>query len=49
MTYVWHYLIGRLLYEELIRRGGALAVLVAVVMLVGAVAWLRRRRAKRQC
>ena len=44
MSYVWHYLIARLLYGELIRHGGALAVLAAVVLVALAAAWTRRRR-----
>ena len=48
MSYVWHYLLSRLLYDELIRRGGAVAVLLFVLGLALAAVWLRRRRASRR-
>lgn len=48
MSYVWHYLISRLLYDELIRRGGALAVLLVAVVVALAAVWLGRRRTNRR-
>jgi hypothetical protein len=46
-TYVWHYVVARLLYDELFRplaRGRAGAVLFVVVCVAAAVFVLRRRR-----
>lgn len=48
MSYVWHYLLSRLIYDELIRRDGALAVLLVALMVALAAVWLGRRRASRR-
>jgi hypothetical protein len=45
ITYLWHYLVGRLIYDSLIR--GHAGVLVAVLVLGAiALAWRARRRRK---
>jgi MprA protease rhombosortase-interaction domain-containing protein len=42
LTYLWHYMVGRLIYEELVRGHVPAAVLVVAAGLVGFA--LRRRR-----
>jgi hypothetical protein len=49
LTYVWHYLLARLLYDDLIRpllHGGA-AALVGAIACVAVAVWLWRRRVRR--
>lgn len=48
MSYLWHYLLSRLLYDELIRHGGALAVLLVAACVALAAFWRSRRRAGRR-
>jgi MYXO-CTERM domain-containing protein len=42
LTYMWHYVVARLIYEELVRGHVPAALLVAAAALVGLA--LRRRR-----
>jgi hypothetical protein len=48
MTYVWHYLLARLIYDELFRHGGALALLLGVVCVAVLALVVRQRRARRR-
>jgi hypothetical protein len=50
LTYVWHYVVARLLYDDLVRplaRGDAVIVVVVVACVV-VVALLGRRLTRRQ-
>ena len=43
LTYLWHYMASRLIYDEVIRRHVAAALLLAAVAAVGFALWRRRR------
>jgi hypothetical protein len=51
LTYVWHYVVARLIYDDLVRplaRGHALPFVLAALILVAALLFgLRRRRRSR--
>jgi hypothetical protein len=50
LTYVWHYILARLLYDDLVRplaRGDGTTVLLGVALTSAAVFVLRRRARRR--
>jgi hypothetical protein len=49
LTYVWHYLLARLLYDDLIRplQHGGVAALAGAIACVALAVWLWRRRIRR--
>jgi uncharacterized protein (TIGR03382 family) len=47
VTYVWHYVVARLIYDQIVRpmlHGHVVGVAIAVVCMALAVSLLRRRR-----
>ena len=44
LTYLWHYTVARLLYDDLLRPLGPAALVLPIV--VGGVILVRRRRAR---
>jgi hypothetical protein len=43
LTYLWHYMAARFLYDEVVRRHVAAALLLAAVAAVGFALWRGRR------
>ena len=48
LSYVWHYLLARLIYDELFQHGRVLALLIGVACVALTAMLVRRRRVKRR-
>ena len=46
LTYLWHYTVARLLYDDLLRPLGTAALVLAVAVAVFSVLVARRRRSR---